>query len=675
MAMAFAAPRPLRLLPPFALLLALVIAALSPTAHADHLPGYDFAGRGCDVTKIAFGGNFLEGGIRNPVVALKTKFVRADTQPADTDWNIPTNTYTNFYPRCDWSNLTSRVHAAKEYQHELSNAFSAGVGFEVDPIDTPDPDPPSELTAEVASTLTVTYRETTKITLNYDEYIFDSRALCQQYSLNLKMGQSELVPKFIEAVLALPVEFEDDEQGYRQLIKDYGTHTVEGFLAGGMLTQRVQMTSYNYTYLQTEGVDVDMEASVSFGATVGAGVGTSTTTNEYREFAKKANVFDVVMTGGNQSFPNDFYRWSASIPSNPLPLMLHVRPIFEYITPELFGTTTDYVTDRAASVNRAIQFYLQTSASLPSLLPVFETASDTGGKWEGEVIAKCPRGYRVVGGACKGSGTSVDRCESGDKEKCWPWRITRSIPYEDESWLCRVGEDYGTKEYDRSVRGMALCLKEDVQTDMAPPAGQGVHVEVRTEQCTGNGLPNALSSKCYATCPDDFQLTGGGCEPTTLFPNDGSHHPDQVAVSAPAMDRPNTWMCGTRYDSGTGRNPLLHSSFARGFALCARWKSTLEYRPAVYEYAVERCSSGSTNDFVNFCSVQCPYGHVMVGGGCDAWGAGDSGDAWRLSKSWPYNNGWRCLGGEDYSSKVYQQPVYAYAICMRLNPNDDTPTP
>lgn len=69
----------------------------------------------------------------------------------------------------------------------------------------------------------------------------------------------------------------------------------------------------------------------------------------------------------------------------------------------------------------------------------------------------------------------------------------------------------------------------------------------------------------------------------------------------------------------------------------------------------------------NTCHAKCDPGYIVVGGGCEAQ------SGWRLSRSWPLENGWFCEGGEDWGSKTYDKEVVGYAICMRFNVDDATP--
>ena len=113
------------------------------------------------------------------------------------------------------------------------------------------------------------------------------------------------------------------------------------------------------------------------------------------------------------------------------------------------------------------------------------------------------------------------------------------------------------------------------------------------------------------------------------------------------------------------------SERALGWAMCSKWSSTTEYRPAHFGYSIQRCNSGSTSDYMNFCHAQCPTGHVLVGGGCNAVENGSQ--SWRITKSFPHDNGWRCVAGEDRTSKVYMINVRGYAICMKFNEHEQTP--
>ena len=132
--------------------------------------------------------------------------------------------------------------------------------------------------------------------------------------------------------------------------------------------------------------------------------------------------------GGNSTILNDFDAWYASLPNHPLPVQVVVRPLHELMTKDIFGGSV-YIKDRAASMNQAEQFYIQSRASIPALLPIARTCSvsSSPSDWNHCRIGCLPNEI-LLGGACETLET--ERCRD-DEDSCWPWRVTESRPVND----------------------------------------------------------------------------------------------------------------------------------------------------------------------------------------------------------------------------------------------------
>eukprot|EP01094_Clydonella_sp_ATCC50884_P019170 TRINITY_DN3689_c0_g1_i7.p1 TRINITY_DN3689_c0_g1~~TRINITY_DN3689_c0_g1_i7.p1 ORF type:complete len:624 (+),score=196.88 TRINITY_DN3689_c0_g1_i7:130-2001(+) len=615
--------------------LILLFACLCFAHAATKLPKYEYVGRGVNVMEVAYSGNFVEQNLKGQVVLLDPKFEPAETRPSDSDYTKPKNCYSWFFSACNWKGKSRSIHAATDFQKELKNVFEGTADF----------------TDDVATTLSGIYRETTSIALSFNTFLLDAEAMCQTYRLELKPRDNPLAGAFKNALTSLPRTFDPSSPNkFIDFFKTYGTHAVDSIVYGGMMTQRITMSTLNYTSLTSQNINVDAE--VQYELAMNAGVDEDIT-DHHEEFVSRIGSIDMRVTGGDNT-TQVFYEWVPTVMDNPVPLEVAVKPVFEYAIPELIGSNV-HAGERRAALTDALQFFLQNSASIANLLPSYEVCQRGSSAFDNECEAYCPADYVLVGGACKVQ----------DYDTTWPWRVTRSEPRVG-SYRCRSGEDRGaegpTDIRERMVYAMALCVPKVTRSDMSPPFDQGVSVQSKVVKCTGPA--DLHRSECTATCPDDYLLTGGGCEPDTY---DSSRNPQMVAASAPSSVSANSWHCGIRNDTYAEQQ----IASANGFAVCTNWTSSYKFRPSFYAREIVSCHSGTGGEISNSCAVKCPAGHVVVGGGCSAWNGGS--DPWRVSRSWPRDNGWFCEAGQDRGSNVVHQDVTGYAICIMFNLNEKTP--
>ena len=125
----------------------------------------------------------------------------------------------------------------------------------------------------------------------------------------------------------------------------------------------------------------------------------------------------MIIAGGDESIADSFEAWRPTVTQNPVPVRLSVQPLFKMLTRENFGGSV-YITDRAAAMNTALQYYLQLRGSTAGLLPTFKMCQRAAAKTQNECEAQCPSGYVVIGGACN--------VKEAEKEE-WPWRMSKSV--------------------------------------------------------------------------------------------------------------------------------------------------------------------------------------------------------------------------------------------------------
>lgn len=635
------------------LAVAALVCALAAAAAADtRLPGWDFIGRTVNAMRTGYADSTIRDQLKyseNRVLTLSSDTKPADTRPAGTDWVVARNTISTFYPWCEWHAEAQTVRAVFDFQKELGLAFSVNGATE-----------PTNYTDSISGTLGVSYASTSEEALAYTSFLFDSLCRCQDFRVDLKPNQQEISSSFKSAVLNLPQQFDARDtpsvDKYLGFFEQWGTHVVEGFTSGGTITQRFKMAVADYLDFQTQGLNIQAEVEAEFSLNVNVSVPVP---DSHESFTGKLAEYDVQVTGGDETIHHSFQQWRPTVADDPAPLQLLAYPVFEYLTRRHFGSSSNIET-RQASMNNALQYYLQFNANYPDLLPATGICRRQSAKQENECEALCPPDSVVLGGACK-----VQDYPPGDTQL--PWRLTISKK-SDNGWLCRSADDYGSgaKGYHRKVYSLALCARKKISSDMGPPAAQGIQVQTTMPTCESYGSEEG--SVCSATCPPDFLLTGGGCEPsdTHLF---NTSFPMQVAASAPDPANPRgAWRCAIRTDTG-GSSPK--QSKAQGFAVCTNWTSTFQFRPAHYSY--EMVWADGHGGTTATAAVRCPDGFVVVGGGCDALMGGSVSDAWRVSRSWPYNNGWKCEGAQDAKSGVTDRSVRAYAACMRFNVAEFTP--
>ena len=70
------------------------------------------------------------------------------------------------------------------------------------------------------------------------------------------------------------------------------------------------------------------------------------------------------------------------------------------------------------------------------------------GKYTASAIATCADDMFVTGGGC------ISTTTNGGNH---PWRLSNSYP-QGNSWICDMGEDYGSKDYDEEITAYALCI-------------------------------------------------------------------------------------------------------------------------------------------------------------------------------------------------------------------------
>eukprot|EP01094_Clydonella_sp_ATCC50884_P000419 TRINITY_DN1032_c0_g1_i1.p1 TRINITY_DN1032_c0_g1~~TRINITY_DN1032_c0_g1_i1.p1 ORF type:complete len:647 (+),score=173.00 TRINITY_DN1032_c0_g1_i1:53-1993(+) len=614
------------------------------------LPGWDYVGKPVNVLRTGYG----DGSIRDQlkfgeerVLELSSETKNADTRPADTDWVIARNTISTFYPRCDWHAESHTVRAVFDFQRELGLAFKLEGETER-----------TEYTDSVAGTLSPSYQSTSADSLAYTSFLFDSLCRCQDFRLELKPNQNGISSSYFNAITNLPVAFDARDtpnvNKFVAFFEQWGTHVVEGFTSGGTITQRMSMSVTSYLDFQAQGMNVEAAVEAEFSRNVNV---TVPLPDSHAEFTEATFEAEVHVTGGNESIRNNFQAWRPTVLSDPAPLQLQAYPHHHYLTREAFGGAVS-ILDRQVGLNNALQYYLQIQANLPDLLPTMGICRRWSSKFENECEALCPADSVVLGGACK-----VEEYAPDDTQL--PWRLTVSKK-SDNGWMCRSSDDYGSgaKGYHRKVYSLALCAKKNIRSDMAPPANQGI--QVHTTQVPCEGPMGEEGSECTAVCPEEFLVTGGGCQPSDVALHNTSF-PFQVAASAPSAAVPNAWRCAIRPDKGGD----VKQSQAIGFATCTNWTSSFQFRPAHYSLYPPQLSTG-TGETTATAFAKCPAGSIVVGGGCDAaLAARDS--WWRLSRSWPRDNGWRCDAAQDAKSGVKGQTVRAAALCIRFNVDDATP--
>mmetsp|Transcript_49256 Transcript_49256/g.74950 ORF Transcript_49256/g.74950 Transcript_49256/m.74950 type:complete len:630 (+) Transcript_49256:53-1942(+) len=561
----------------------------------------------------------------------------------DGKWGYPNGIAPVSYPACTSNQNSNTISGAFAIHKETTETVSTSIGI-------------GSLYTGSSSTFT---SNAVTDALKYNSYSYDSYQICSQYALALNLYNVapfyNLTSQFTTAVGSLPSSFNPnnisstDSQNFEAFYKTYGDAFIAAAIEGGLITQRSTLDAYSKANLESQDISVSQQAQVSFDITIGESTTSTSNSSSLQAFQQNATFSEITVIGGNPSYENDFESWQNSLVDSPLPVIVKLSPIYVWMNEDYFPNDNQ-IANKAQAYSEYTQWYLETQNSYDIFIPFFNVAMGEQDEYQASSTVSCPEGSVILSGGC--SSTQI----SGDD---WPWRITGSVPQVNsgqQSWECTNGEDDGVNYKHLKTFSVAMCSPQSYDVAISSSVTQSISVATKMVSETSDSSQK-YNNSATATCPSGWYVVGGGCSVSDYTNN----HPWITRASYPKSS--SSWYCMAAEDYNTQNHDVAVTSYA----MCAQWTTNLTYVTQLPKnYQIVSCNSGTGGQYANSCTSKCPSGYYLAGGGCSVGNLNDLDWPWRLTSSYPQDNGWYCLAGQDRGRGETYISVLGYAICIQF---------
>ena len=196
-------------------------------------------------------------------------------------------------------------------------------------------------------------KETEKFTSSNFK-IIESYAQCKYYNAELKLYSKPDFSDSLKHALNIMNSSSHSSGSLSQsdlfiFLENFGTHYIEKAVYGARYTNVFTMSASNYDNMISNGVDVEFSAGYS-GPIVSASASFGMSKEDQRkiEIFKKNVHRETFSMGSLPPEDGDSGNWASTVTENPLPIELHMKPIWELFDPMIFPNIRQHLTDSTA---------------------------------------------------------------------------------------------------------------------------------------------------------------------------------------------------------------------------------------------------------------------------------------------------------------------------------------